>query len=188
MPSSAIRRLRLRAGLAGVALVLAGCSSARAGTSTPTTAPQVVASSTRPAASSSTSAGSAPTSSTSSTTTSTSDAPTPTAAPIVTRNGKVTVLEIGDSLGIDLGWGMQWALQSYPNVTLLQAAKGDSGLANVGFYNWPAALQAALKATTPRSSSSSSGRTTSRASTPVAGTSPSAPPPGARPTPAGSAR
>jgi hypothetical protein len=44
--------------------------------------------------------------------------------------GKVTVLEIGDSLGIDLGWGMQWALTNDSTVNLVQDAKGDTGLVN----------------------------------------------------------
>lgn len=155
MPSPANRLLRhlpARAALVGVALVLAGCTSARAATGTTRTAHHVVASSSQPVASSSSTSTSSTSSTSSTTTTSTTGATTTTttAAPIATGNGKVTVLEIGDSLGIDLGWGMQWALQSDPNVTLIQDAKGDSGLANTGFYDWPAVLEAELKADHPK--------------------------------------
>jgi hypothetical protein len=65
-------------------------------------------------------------------------------------HGKVTVLEIGDSLGIDLGWGMQWALGSDRKVNLVQDAKGDTGLANTGFYNWPAELRTDIAASHPQ--------------------------------------
>ncbi len=65
-------------------------------------------------------------------------------------NGKVTILEIGDSLGIDLGWGMQWALANDPHVNLVQDAKGDTGLANTGYFNWPAVLESELQQVHPQ--------------------------------------
>lgn len=65
-------------------------------------------------------------------------------------DGKVTVLEVGDSLGIDLGWGMQWALGSDSSVDLVQDAYGDSGLSNEAFYDWPSVLETELQATHPQ--------------------------------------
>jgi hypothetical protein len=56
----------------------------------------------------------------------------------------VTVVEVGDSLGIDLGWGIQAALAGDSSVTLVQAATGDSGLVEPQFYDWPAHLQSLL--------------------------------------------
>ena len=75
---------------------------------------------------------------------------TTTQAAVKPVNGKVTVLEIGDSLGIDLGWGMQWALTNDSSVNLVEDAKGDSGLVNTTFYNWDAQLQAELQANHPQ--------------------------------------
>ncbi|MHB8245343.1 MAG: SGNH/GDSL hydrolase family protein [Acidimicrobiales bacterium] len=65
-------------------------------------------------------------------------------------NGKVTVLEIGDSLGLDLGFGLQWALSNDPHVNLVQDARGYTGLANTAYYNWPAQIQVDLNATHPQ--------------------------------------
>jgi hypothetical protein len=73
-----------------------------------------------------------------------------TASAVHPVNGKVTVLEIGDSLGIDLGWGLQWALRNDSHVTLVQDAKGDTGLANTAYYNWPAALESELAQVHPQ--------------------------------------
>lgn len=53
---------------------------------------------------------------------------------------RCTVLEIGDSLGNDLGWGLQRQLSGYPWLHLVQADKSSSGLANSWFYSWPAHL------------------------------------------------
>ncbi|HLI44297.1 MAG TPA: DUF459 domain-containing protein [Acidimicrobiales bacterium] len=91
-------------------------------------------------------------SSTTSTTTSTSTSTTTTSTTVAVTpvNGKVTVLEVGDSLGIDLGWGMQWALGADPHVNLVQDARGDTGLANTGYYNWPAELSTELQANHPQ--------------------------------------
>jgi hypothetical protein len=50
------------------------------------------------------------------------------------------VLEIGDSLGNDLGWGLNRQLSGYPWLHLVQKDKSSSGLANSWFYNWPAHL------------------------------------------------
>jgi hypothetical protein len=65
-------------------------------------------------------------------------------------DGKVTILEIGDSLGVDLGYGLAWALSSDAQVNLVQDAKVDSGLVNPSFYDWPAELTGELDATHPQ--------------------------------------
>jgi hypothetical protein len=48
------------------------------------------------------------------------------------------VLEVGDSLGIDLGWGLSDELPK--NHRLIAAAVGDTGLAEPSYYDWPAQL------------------------------------------------
>ena len=51
--------------------------------------------------------------------------------------GRCTVLEIGDSLGNDLGWGLARQLGHDPALRLVQADKSSSGLLTPWFYNWP---------------------------------------------------
>jgi hypothetical protein len=51
--------------------------------------------------------------------------------------GHCTILEIGDSLGNDLGWGMARQLGHDHQVRLVQADKSSSGLLTPWFYNWP---------------------------------------------------
>ncbi len=63
------------------------------------------------------------------------------AAPV----GQCTVLEIGDSLGNDLGWGLQREVAAGSGITLVQADTSSTGLANSAFYDWPAVLAADLK-------------------------------------------
>jgi hypothetical protein len=47
------------------------------------------------------------------------------------------VLEIGDSLGNDLGWGLARQLGHNRELRLVQADKSSSGLLTPWFYNWP---------------------------------------------------
>ena len=47
-----------------------------------------------------------------------------------------TVLDIGDSLGIDLGWGLQGDLAA-SGARFVGAAVGDTGLAEPWYYSWP---------------------------------------------------
>lgn len=54
--------------------------------------------------------------------------------------GQCTVLEIGDSLGNDLGWGLARQLGPASGLDLVQVDKSASGLANSSFYDWPAQL------------------------------------------------
>jgi len=56
----------------------------------------------------------------------------------VTVSGRCTVLEIGDSLGNDLGWGLARELGNDHVLRLVQADKSSSGLTTPWFYNWPA--------------------------------------------------
>ena len=57
----------------------------------------------------------------------------------------ITILDVGDSLGEDLGLGLGYTLGTDPLVRVVQAAYGDSGLARPDFYNWPAHLAADLR-------------------------------------------
>ena len=59
--------------------------------------------------------------------------------------GHCTVLEIGDSLGNDLGWGISRHLSATSGLNLVQMDKSSTGLANAWFYSWPVHLAAYLK-------------------------------------------
>ena len=61
-------------------------------------------------------------------------------SPLVLSPRRCRVLEIGDSLGNDLGWGLRRQLSGYRWLTLLQEDKSSSGLSTPWFYNWPAHL------------------------------------------------
>jgi len=71
------------------------------------------------------------------TTTSITATSTTTTAPPVTAIGHCTVLEIGDSLGNDLGWGLARELGHDHALRLVQADKSSSGLLTPWFYDWP---------------------------------------------------
>lgn len=64
---------------------------------------------------------------------------TPTTIPAGRRIGigKCIVLEIGDSLGNDLGWGMTREFGSTIGHRLEQFDKSSTGLTTPWFYNWP---------------------------------------------------
>jgi uncharacterized protein len=59
--------------------------------------------------------------------------------------GRCTVLEIGDSLGNDLGWGLGRHLAAGSGLNLVQMDKSSTGLSNSWFYNWSVHLAAYLK-------------------------------------------
>ncbi|HEY5120479.1 MAG TPA: DUF459 domain-containing protein [Acidimicrobiales bacterium] len=80
----------------------------------------------------------ATTSSTTTTSTTTTTIPQTLFLP---KNKHLTILEIGDSLGTDLGGGLGLQLSKSPNVTLIQKSKSETGLANGWFYNWPLHLR-----------------------------------------------
>lgn len=76
----------------------------------------------------------APTTSTNSTT----NGATTTTTSTPTAVGRCTVLEVGDSLGNDLGWGIAREVGHDRHVRLVQSDKSSSGLTTPWFYNWPA--------------------------------------------------
>lgn len=60
------------------------------------------------------------------------------------RGRPLVILEVGDSLGEDLGLGMGSVLGSDPYVQVLQKAVGFTSLARPDYYNWPANLETEL--------------------------------------------
>jgi hypothetical protein len=58
--------------------------------------------------------------------------------------GHCTVLEIGDSLGNDLGWGLAREVAPSSGLNLVQKDVSASGLVASWFYNWPQHLKAFL--------------------------------------------
>jgi hypothetical protein len=61
----------------------------------------------------------------------------PASPPSTALPTPLTVLEIGDSLGEDLGFGLGDVLRDVDGVELVQAAKGNSGLVQPQYYDWP---------------------------------------------------
>ena len=66
------------------------------------------------------------------------------------RAHPITILDIGDSIGEDLGIGLGDVLGSDPAVKVIQSAVGNTGLADPGYYNWPANLAGQLKQYHPK--------------------------------------
>ena len=60
--------------------------------------------------------------------------------PQPTRARPLSILVIGDSLGLDLQYGLSQTLGADPLCHLIQAAVGDTGLTNVSYYDWPVNL------------------------------------------------
>lgn len=58
--------------------------------------------------------------------------------------GHCRLLEIGDSLGDDLEYGIRHELQYTPGLKLIQRNKTSTGLSATWFYNWPAHLKSDL--------------------------------------------
>jgi uncharacterized protein len=82
----------------------------------------------------------------STTVTAADEVPPPTTAAAVPQPGPI--LEVGDSLGIDLGWGMSEALAGTSD-KFIGAAVGDTGLAETWFYDWPTHLKSELASYRP---------------------------------------
>lgn len=89
-------------------------------------------------------AATAPTTSTSTPPTSTTLGSTTTVARRVIGVGHCTVLEIGDSLGNDLGWGLAREIIRPLGLRVIQLDKSSTGLTASWFFNWPHHLRAAL--------------------------------------------
>jgi len=68
----------------------------------------------------------------------------PVGGPSTALPTPLTVLEIGDSLGEDLGFGLNDVLRDIDGVDLVQAAKGNSGLVQPQYYDWPQHLSELL--------------------------------------------
>jgi hypothetical protein len=67
-----------------------------------------------------------------------------------TAQHPLTIIEIGDSLGEDLGFGLgNDIFASDPYVHVIQDAVGDTGLARPDYYNWPAHLESELQSEHP---------------------------------------
>ena len=66
------------------------------------------------------------------------------------ETGKFTILEIGDSLGIDLEMGMATELANNPKIRLANRSLVSSGLTSPAFYDWPAHLQGFLNQFHPK--------------------------------------
>ena len=74
----------------------------------------------------------------------------PAAANLPSAERSLTIVQIGDSLGMDLGYGMRDVLAGAPGVTLVQAAKGNSGLVQPQYYDWPRHLRQLLTQHNPQ--------------------------------------
>jgi hypothetical protein len=60
-----------------------------------------------------------------------------------------TVLVVGDSLGIDLGWGFTDRLPDGAHLDVLDRAVGSTGLVRTDYYDWPSHLSALLDTVHP---------------------------------------
>lgn len=69
------------------------------------------------------------------------DARTPATKAAPPRPGRCEILEIGDSLGVDLGYGLYHQLTPPAGVSFVSTAKESTGLVNTNFYNWPLHLR-----------------------------------------------
>ncbi|HEY7948484.1 MAG TPA: DUF459 domain-containing protein [Acidimicrobiales bacterium] len=85
-----------------------------------------------------------PTPSTTTTSTTTTDPDRGMPRLLPTTAEPLRVLEIGDSLGIDLGDQLQSQLDAAGLSSTTMASLGDTGLANVSYYDWPAHLATLL--------------------------------------------
>lgn len=90
----------------------------------------------------------ASTTTTTATTTTTTTTTTITTTTTTIAAGPLRVVEIGDSLGIDLGY----AMEAWPSsaVHLTVAARSATGLSNAAYYDWPSALGHLMASTRPQ--------------------------------------
>jgi hypothetical protein len=64
--------------------------------------------------------------------------------------GRCTVLEVGDSLGADLGYGISDQLPVNSGLNMQLYDRASTGLANSWFFNWPVNLQTDLSKVHPQ--------------------------------------
>jgi len=133
--ATGIRPLRYVVVALSCCLLAAGCSSS--GATGGTTKPSLGGTS-------------GPGSSSTSTSTSTSTTTTTLGLPQPSAAKPLKILEIGDSLGEDLGLGLGYTLTGNPLVRVFQDAVGDTGLARPDYYDWPAHLAAELRQDHPQ--------------------------------------
>ncbi len=62
----------------------------------------------------------------------------------------MTILQVGDSIGEDLGLGLADVIGTDPRVHLLQDAVGDTGLSNMSYFDWPATLEQEIRQVHPQ--------------------------------------
>ncbi|HXZ82454.1 MAG TPA: DUF459 domain-containing protein [Acidimicrobiales bacterium] len=74
--------------------------------------------------------------------------PPPLTSPTVAR--PITIMDIGDSIGEDLGYGVAEEIGSDPRVHMLQNSVGDTGISNIAYYDWPAAFERELAQSHPQ--------------------------------------
>ncbi|MGO9558583.1 MAG: DUF459 domain-containing protein [Acidimicrobiales bacterium] len=69
----------------------------------------------------------------------------PPALPQPTKAHPLVILDIGDSIGQDLGFGLGDVFSNDPYVRVIQKGYESTGLARPDYYNWPAVLEAYLR-------------------------------------------
>ena len=84
-----------------------------------------------------------------STTTSDPDAGLPSLG-TPTASSPLRVLEVGDSLGEDLGFRLQADLPATGVATVTMDSQGDTGLSNINYYDWPSHLEEDLASANPQ--------------------------------------
>jgi uncharacterized protein len=57
----------------------------------------------------------------------------------------LVILDVGDSIGEDLGYGLDNVIGASPRVRLVLAAQESTGLVDEAYYNWPAHLESDLE-------------------------------------------
>lgn len=62
----------------------------------------------------------------------------------------LSILSIGDSLGEDLGYGLQDIIGTNPYIHLTLDSVGSTGLANTAYYNWPVTFNTELERVHPQ--------------------------------------
>jgi hypothetical protein len=65
--------------------------------------------------------------------------PPPLVSPTVAK--PMTIMDIGDSIGEDLGYGVAEQIGSDPRIHMLQNSVGDTGISNAAYFDWPVTLE-----------------------------------------------
>lgn len=70
--------------------------------------------------------------------------------PQPSRTRPLSILQVGDSIGLDLGYGLSQVLSADPLCHLILDSVGDTGLTNAAYFNWPATMRRELALYHPR--------------------------------------